>query len=83
MHLSTTQPTNAPSLGYNPLIHNYYQFFNHSKMRDFSPSHSILGIPTTSPDIIFNGYMRVSPNWDISGRNFLPFFFPSWFCVVF
>jgi hypothetical protein len=31
MHSATT-PTNAPSLGYNPLIHNYYQFLNQSKI---------------------------------------------------
>ena len=69
MHLSTT-PTNVPSLGYNPLIHNYYQFFNHSKMRDFSPSYSILSIPTTSPDILINVYLRVSPKGNKPGANF-------------
>jgi hypothetical protein len=69
MHLATT-PTNAPSLGYNPLFHNYYQFLNQSKMRDFSPSYSIFCTPTTSPEFLINGYLRVSPKGYNQGTNF-------------
>ena len=84
MHLATS-PTNAPSLGYNPLIHNYYQFLNRSKMRDFARRYSNFCIPTTSPEILTSGYLRVSPKgyiYTIKAQIF-SFFLFLFGCVLF